>query len=63
MKLACQINTCKDLKIDKIKLNCELLLYTNNTVHLFNSCITSNVINCAKNAVKEIETKVKVPKL
>ena len=49
--------------MDKIKLNCELPLYTNNTVHLFDSDITSNVVNCAKNIVKEIETKVKVPKV
>ena len=44
----------------KIKLNCELPLYTNNTVHLFESNITSNITNCAKTIVKEIETKVKV---
>ena len=47
--------------MDKIKLNCELSLYTNNTVHLFDSDITSNITNYAKNLVKEIETKVKVP--
>lgn len=49
--------------MDKIKLNCELPLYTNNTVHLFDSDITSNVTNYAKNIVKEIETKVKVSKV
>ena len=49
--------------MNKIKLNCELPLYTNNTVHLFDSDIASNVTNCAKNIVKEIETKVKVSKV
>ena len=41
--------------MNKIKLNCELPLYTNNTVHLFDSDIASNVTNCAKNIVREME--------
>lgn len=45
--------------MDKIKLNCELPLYTNNTVQLFDSDITSNITNYAKNLVKEIENKNK----
>ena len=41
--------------MDKIKLNYELPLYTNNTVYLFDSDITSNITNYAKNIVREME--------
>jgi endonuclease IV len=49
--------------MNKITLNCELTLYANNTTHLFDPDITNNIVNCAKNILKEIETKVKVPKI